>query len=369
VLPLTDPRNSLLLFAAVWLLLAVFLLPASASAKTVTAEPGAVTLVPDTIPLFTNNLTVNQAHLAWLVAREEVGMQATIRYIGSRHGTTGGLAEAMIETDQAGAAISTAGTDDELDTALSDLRSGMGTFRNETIIQMAAVRGNPDDLRASVQAAVTSSSEVQSLCMKYWQTRSTTELADFDQRVVQLGAALTALPANGNEVIPAQKKLGSIIGMRTQLAAALHAHDDAGIELAHRNIHAASIEYAQIIRDLRNLDPADSRLDDTLDRSALVVNQSGALNSDLKQSGVDTTGEDRLVILGQDQIRRVRDRIDGGNLTGAQSELPAVRETLQTLRDSYRDLLEGQDLREETARDVLSVARSLDTAATRLGAF
>ena len=69
------------------------------------------------------------------------------------------------------------------------------------------------------------------------------------------------------------------------------------------------------------------------------------------------------------QIRQVRDQIQGGNLTGAQSELPAVRETLQTLRDSYRDLLEGQDLPQQRAQDVLSVARSLDTTAARLGAF
>jgi len=58
-------RNSLLLFAASWLLLAVFFMPAhAAEAGTTTAYTSPALPITDTIPLFKDNLMVNKAHLS-----------------------------------------------------------------------------------------------------------------------------------------------------------------------------------------------------------------------------------------------------------------------------------------------------------------
>jgi len=362
-------KNSLLLFATGWLLLAVFLLPGQASA---TATPVTITTASfstDTFPLFNNDITVSKAHLAWLVAKEEVGMQTTIRYIASRNGSTGTLTALMIKTDSANGAIDTATTSSALDTELDNLRDITGSFHDETQVQMTAVHGDPVELRAVVQSTVADSREVQLLGARYWQIRETVELADFDQRVAQLEATLTTLSENGNEITPAQEKLNEIVTMRTDLAAALRARDDTGIEQAYKEIHATSIGYAQLVRNVRDTASADARLGDTLDRSAGVLIQSGILNADLKHNGMNTTGPDHLVALGKTQLVVARNQIRTGNGTGAQLALSDLRETILSLRDSYRDLLVSDDLPQSSAQSILSVAQSLDIIASRLGTY
>jgi len=362
-------KNSLLLFATSWLLLAVFLLPGQVSAI---ANPVTITTASfssDTFPLFNDDITVSKAHLAWLVAKEEVGMQTTIRYIAARNGSTGMLTTLMIKTDNANGAINGATTSSALDMELDDLRAITGSFRDETEVQMKAVHGNPVELRALVQSAVTESREVQLLGARYWQIRETAELTDFDQRVAQLEATLATLPEKGNTMSTAQEKLGEIVSMRTGLAIALEARDDTGIEQAHKEIHTTSIELAQVIRNLRDMASADARLSDTLDRSAAALTRSGILNADLKHNGINTTGTDHLVAFGKTQLGVARTRITAGNGTGAQLALSEVRETIISLRDSYRDLLVSDDLPQSSAENVLSVARSLDIIASQLGAF
>jgi hypothetical protein len=234
---------------------------------------------------------------------------------------------------------------------------------------MKAVQGDPVELRAAVQSAVADSREVQLLSARYWQIRETVELADFDQRVAQLEATLTTLSEQGNEITPAQEKLGEIVAMRTGLAAALRARDDTGIELAYKEIHATSIGYAQLVRNIRDTASADARLENTLDTGSGVLIQSGILNADLKHNGVNTTVPDKLVALGKTQLGVARAQIRTGNGTGAQLALSAFRETILSLRDSYRDLLVSDDLPQDSAQSILSVARSLDSIGSRLGAF
>jgi hypothetical protein len=362
-------KNSLLLFVTSWLLLAVFLLPspASAMARPVTITTASVSA--DTFPLFNDDITVSKAHLAWLVAKEEVGMQTTIRYIASRNGSTGTLTTLMIKTDSANGAINAAATSFVLDKELDDLRDITGSFHKETDVQMKAVHGDPVELRILVQSAVADSREIQLLGARYWQIRETAELSDFDQRLAQLEATLATLPENGNAMSTAEEKLGEIISMRTGLAIALEARDDTGIEQAHKEIHTISIELAQVIRNLRDMASTDARLSDTLDRSAAVFTRSGILNTELKHNGIKTTGPDYLVALGKTQLGVARNQITAGNGTRAQLALSELRKTTISLRDSYRDFLVSDDLPQSSAQSILSVAQSLDITASQLGAF
>jgi hypothetical protein len=362
-------KNSLLLFVTGWLLMAVFLLPGQASAITSPVTITTASFSADTFPLFNNDITVSKAHLAWLVAKEEVGMQTTIRYIASRNGSTGTLTTLMIKTDSANGAINAAATNSALEKELDDLRDITGSFRDETEVQIKTVHGDPVELRILVQSAVADSREIQLLGARYWQIRETAELSDFDQRLAQLEATLAMLPDNGNAMSTAQEKLGEIISMRTGLAIALEARDDTGIEQAHKEIHTISIELAQVIRNMRDMASADARLRDTLDRSAAVLTRSGVLNAELKHDGINTTGPDHLVALGKTQLGVARNQITSGNGTGAQRALSELRKTTISLRDSYRDLLASEDLPQSSAESILSVARSLDITASRLGVF
>lgn len=362
-------KKSMLLFVSCWLLLAVVSLPSGASAANSPQMSDAGTVPSDTFPLMENQFPVRQAHLVYLAVKEEVGMQATIRYIASRNGSTGTLSSLMVKTDTSVHALGSAGSDTMLDAELENLRGITRLFRAETDLQMKGVNGNPNELRAEVLSAVESSPELPLLMDKYWKVRENTELADFDQRVTRASGTLDTLAENGHEIAPAQEKLTEIITMRTELATTLRSRNNAGVELAHKKIHATSIEYARIISNLKSTATGDTRLAQTIDQSIGVMTRSGMMNSNLAHSGVDTSRADELVMQGKIQILAAQNMSRENDIDGAKASLQKFRNTLITLRDTYRAILAKEDLPQATAQGVLSVAQSLDVTASRMGAL
>ena len=360
-------KKTLFLFVSCWLLLAVICLPSGASAVPGLQVSDAGTGSSDTFPIMEDQFVVRQAHLAYLAVKEEVGMQATIRYISSHHGSTGTLSMLMIKTDSAVLAISSAGSDEVIDSELENLRDITRQFRTETDFQMRAVNGDPGVLRTEVQSAVESSSELRLLLDKYWRIRESAELSAFDQRVIRASGKLGTSLENGHEITRAQEQLTEIVTMRTELATALRTRNNAGIELAHKKIHATSIEYARIIGNLKTTATMDSRLEQTIDQGIGVITRSGMINTDLAQSGVDTTRAEELVIQGKTQILEVRNLSRNNDPDGTRTSLTEFRITLNTLRDTYRGILVTEDLPQTTAQGVLSVAQSLDVTATHIG--
>jgi len=360
-------KKSILLFVSCWLLLAVITIPSGASAATSHQVSDAGTGSSDTFPLMEDQFVVRQAHLAYLAVKEEVGMQATIRYITARNGSKGTLSTLMIRTDTTARAISSAGSGEVLDAELENLRAVTRQFRTETDRQMQGVNGDPGILRTEVQSAAESSSELRLLLDKYWRIRETCELASFDQRVARAQGTLGTLVENGHEIAPAQKKLEEIVTMRTELATALRTRNDAGIELAHQKIHATSVEYARITGNLKTTATTDTRLEQIIDQGIGVITRAGMVNTNLAGSGIDTTRADELVMQGKIQILAVRNQSRDTDGDGTGASLSEFRTTLKALRDTYRGILVTEDLPQATAQGVLSVAQSLDVTAARIG--
>jgi hypothetical protein len=362
-------KKSLFLFVFCWLLLAVVFLPSGVSAAPGPQVSDAGTTLQETFPIMENQFPIRQALLAYLAAKEDVGMQETIRYIASHKGSVGTLSSLRVRTETSVLAISSSGSDTALDQELENLRSVARSFREETDQQMKAVNGNPDELRTNIQTAVEGSPELQLLMDKYWQVRENTELAAFDQRVRRAQETLGTLSENKYEITPAQEKLEEIVTMRTELASALRNRNNAGIELAHKKIHATSIEYAQIIRNTRTTASTDTRVGQTIEQGIGVMTRSGMVNANLNHSGIDTTRADERVALGKIQILAAQNHAQNGDITGARASLLEFRDTVEALRDTYRGILVDEDLPQATAQGVLSVAQSLDVTASQIGGF
>jgi hypothetical protein len=275
----------------------------------------------------------------------------------------------MGKADTSARVISSTGSDTVLDSELENLRSITRSFRQETDLQMRTVNGNPDTIRTEVQSAVEGSSELQLLLDKYWRVRENTELADFDTRINRAHETLGILLENGHEIAPAQEKLTEIVTMRTELATTLRIRNNAGIELAHKKIHATSIEYARIISNLKTTASADTRLGQTIDQGIGVMTRSGMVNANLAHSGIDLTQADELVTQGKNQILAAQNQSRNSDVDGAKVSLSEFRNTLKALRDTYRGILVKEDLPQSTAQGVLSVAQSLDITAAQIGAF
>ncbi len=362
-------KKSMLLFVSCWLLLAVLSLPSGASAASDLQVSGESNGSSDTFPLIENQFAVRQAHLAYLAVKEEVGMQATIRYIAAHNGSTGPLTTLIMKTDKSEQAISSAGSDGVLDAELENLRGITRSFREETDLQMNAIQGHTDELRAYVQSAVGGSSELQLFLDNYWRVRENSELEAFDLRVNRAQQTLDTLRENGYEITPAQEKLEEIITMRTELATALRTRNNAGIELSHKKIHAISLEYARIIQILKISGSSDNRLRQNIDQGIGVMTRSGMVNANLDQSGINTTRAKELVTQGKTQILTAQNLFRDHDLNGAREALSDFQDTLKALRDTYRGILVREDLSQPVAQGVLSVAQSLDVTAAQMGAL
>ncbi|MFA5221182.1 MAG: hypothetical protein WC391_02705 [Methanoregula sp.] len=250
--------KTVMLFGALWILLAFFILPAHAS-----GGPEALLSI-DTFPLIDNPIPVQQAHLTWLCGKEEDGMQATIDYLSSMGATTGSLS-AIMETFHASAAsVPSIASGTGLMQALGSFRIQTRQFRDETDVQMNAVHGSAGELRAIVHATADTSAKVHALEDQFWQTRRQCVLADFDQRVKTSQNILNLLSERGYEITPAQEKLNEISAVRGRLVAALDDRDDAGIEEASQEIHVISMGLARWVRDIQVTPPAATRPDDPL---------------------------------------------------------------------------------------------------------
>jgi hypothetical protein len=360
-------KKSLFLFVSCWLLLAVTFLPSGASAASGLPVTDAINGTSDTFPLMEDPFDVRQAQISYLAFKEEVGMRETVQYIALRNGSPATLSSLMEKADTSVLAIGSAGSDQALEYELENLRGITHAFRDETDLRMRAISGNPDELRVVVQNAAESSSQLHLFLDRYWQVRESSELADFDQRVIRAQETLGTLRENSYEITPAQEKLEEIVTMRTELATALRTRNNAGIELAHKKIHATSIEYARIIRDLRTSASTDTQLGLTIDQGIGVMTRSGMVNANLDQSGIDTSRADELVTRGKTQILTAQNLSRNGDPAGVRASLSEFRDTLKALRDNYRDILINEELPQTTAHGVLSVAQSLDVTAAQMG--
>jgi hypothetical protein len=261
-----------------------------------------------------------------------------------------------------------ASTDEKLASGLADLCSTMDLFRTETDIQMKTAGGNPAVLKAQVQSAVAGTSVIKVLEDQYWDTRSGNELTDFDQWVGRVSVPISQLQESGYEITTAQEKLTEITAMRSSLANALRARDDADVKQARETIHAASIEYATMVRNMNKTSSEREQVGTIINQSEGVLTRSGMMNADLKSIGINCTQTQMLVEAGHDQISTVQTQMKSGNSQGARATLSQFKGTLQSLRDAYRGILIREDLPQTTAQGVLSVAQSLDVMSARMSA-
>ena len=116
------------------------------------ATPSSV--LTGTFPSLDDQVPSGQAHLLWLAARENAGMQATFRYIGSINGSTATLTSISGDFVNCQRSISLGTTPADIRNELADLRRITGSFRGETDTRLRETGGDPEKLRGAVQAAI-----------------------------------------------------------------------------------------------------------------------------------------------------------------------------------------------------------------------
>jgi hypothetical protein len=365
---LVSVKSSFLLFAVGWVLLAAATLPAQASGALSQTSATPLTVVTTTFPLFDDQVPASQAHLVWLAAREDAGMQATIGFIASVNGSTGVLSSIHGDFITCQRSISLATTPADIRNGLADLRRITESFRGETVARLRETGGNPEKLRDVVQESASNPAVTQTED-RYWETRMHLGLSDFDLWVQQAGSSVTQLQEGGYETASAQEKLTEITTMRSTLENAFRARNDTAIDQARTTIHSATVAYAQEIRATKMTLTERETRGNLLDLGEGVLTRSGMMNTNLTSLGINCTNTRVLVETGHTRIATTRDQVNAGDIRGARTTLAQLNQTVLSLRDDYRTILIREDLPETTAQGVLSVAQSLDVLSVRLGGF
>jgi hypothetical protein len=361
-------KFSFLLFAVGWVLLAAATLPAQASGILSPASVTPLTVETGTFPLFDTGVPASQAHLIWLAAREDAGMQATIDYIASANGSTAVLTSIHGDVVTCRKSISLGKTPADIRNSLEDLRRITESFREETDARLRETGGNPEELRKLVRESADNPDVIQAED-RYWETRMRLGLSDFDQWVQQADSTVTQLQEGGYETASSQEKLTEITTMRTTLETAFRARNDTDIDQARTTIHSATVAYAQGIRATKKIVTAYETGGNLLDQSEGVLTRSGMMNANLTSLGINCTNTRDRVEAGRAQVAATKEQIDAGDIQGARTTLAQLNRTVLSLRDDYRAILIREDLPDTTAQGVLSVAQSLDVLSVRLGTF
>jgi hypothetical protein len=139
-----------------------------------------------------------------------------------------------------------------------------------------------------------------------------------------------------------------------------------GILQARPKIHPGSMSRVSMIPQAKAHVQHHDKLGEFLSRSNGVMTRVRMVNATLRHLGIDCTLLDSLAGTGTVQLTTVQAMARAGNRPGTRSALSQFRESVTSLRDTYRDILVREDLPGETAQGVLSVAQSLDVTAVQV---
>lgn len=235
-----------LLVVAAGLLLASLTAPAGAT--------GAIVTVPQ-FPAMNDAFSVRQAHITWLAAKQEAGMEATISYFAAINGSHAGLSAVKGRFQDTASALPAIKTGEDLEVILQNLRQITREFRQETQLQLEHEGKSNAELSSALHNAVERNGTVRELEDQYWITRRVSELSSFDQFVRASQESIQVLQEYGYEVTPAQERLNQIAALRGEFSAALRSQDYGTAEIIREEIHGSAVSLGQVIESIYRSEP------------------------------------------------------------------------------------------------------------------
>ncbi len=225
---------------------------------------------------------------------------------------------------------------------LEDIKTTNANFKNELQTQRDAYHGTAIALRWAIQTALDENATMlDGLKNAYWSLRTTDELAIFDLRVDNAQTILNTLSDKGYNTTEAQGILDGIQAMRTDLEAALNAHDQTAVHAVNVRIYDQSVILRATVRALQVQVPQELRLRYWIEVGGRALNRTAVILSELEGLGLNVTKlqatQDQAVI----DLGRAQQSYLAGDLTGTRSALSDLRLDLLSMREAYHDLILG----------------------------
>ncbi|MCD4739946.1 hypothetical protein K8R43_01990 [archaeon] len=313
-------------------------------------------------PVLDRQVDTRKAHINILTRTQEIGMQAVIEYFDELGNASSGKMPTIKEefSDQANH-LQTLTTHIAINNALRDLRGVSSDFRVESRERTRQHNGKALQILAKVTDALAEhESELDDLRDAYWEKRKENALEIFDLRVERAQNILDRLENHSYDITLAQAKLGEIEDKRSDLEAALDAHDNLEVISVHSEILGLSRELAQIVRDLQVDIPLKFRIRHWVGVGDRVIERTETIISELDSLGLDVTELESIHAEAEGYWNEAKTAYDEGDFEAAKEALENLRDTLRKLRDAYHDLVFGGELPEEIEPKVEAIVDSLD---------
>lgn len=194
---------------------------------------------------------IRQAYIGWLAAKQEAGMDATIRYITEINGNPSEVGIIRDRFSAVAERVMAAETPENLERILQDFRVLTRQFRERTEGQLEAAGRSREDLAAAAHGAFEEDAGVQAAEDHYWNVRMEAEPASFDRYIRESQATLLALREYGYTTDSAQEELGRISAMRGEFVSALQSQDYAAAEIIREHIGGAAARFEGTVRGIR----------------------------------------------------------------------------------------------------------------------
>jgi len=313
-------------------------------------------------PILDKQVEIRQAHIAWKLKIQEIGMEASIAYIdGISNGTgTSDLSSLLDDFIDQTDLISTLTTHIALNNAIRQLIQITTDFRLELRDLIKEYKGRGIDLLNRIKTAIDANeSVIEFLENTYWQIRKTNALDIFDTRTENAQHILDILHDRGYNITQAQDKLDEIEEKRDDLENAHEKKDNILIRTVNAEIFQLSKELREIVRDLQITIPRERRVQFWIRVGERAVDRTGTIITELGRLGIDITELEDIHSQADANLALAKDKFNDGDIDGAIDALHDLKSDFIELRDAYDDLIFGGALSSDMKTTVEHVSDAL----------
>ena len=293
-------------------------------------------------PVLDKQVEIRQAHLAWIIAAQEIRMEAALEYISDISGGQGisTLEDLISDLQEQKEKIQTLTTHVALNTAILQFKQIIADFKEELHTQMDTYQGKILVLLNQIQTALESNATMLStLEDSYWTIRQTNELWIFDYRVANAQTIINTLTSRGYNTTHAQAKLDEIQDKRSDLQAAYEARNQNQIHSVNLQIIALSKELRTIVKNLQIQIPQEKIIQYWIHVGERAVNRTATIISELETLGIDVIVLQQIHSQAEINLDSAKEAFNAIDMQGAIDALHELKANLANLKDAFYDLV------------------------------
>jgi len=293
-----------------------------------------------TSPILSEQIAIRTAHIELMTFEKQAEMNASINYTKSIGANASSLASILHKFENKSASIKNMTSHSDIDSAVKELNSLLNEFKTELQGLVAEHNGKTLDLAESIQNALDkNANKIRELESNYINIKQENIPLIFAERIENLAATLENLENSGVEIKYAERKFAEIKLLEEPLKQAVIAKNDSLIE----ELSKKALSFSKDIQNLTLQEQTElaegAKLDSSIALDERMIKRIKAVNSELKDLGINVTELKGLTSNAGDNIGDAKDALDDGNLSEAKNALADMQNNVDEIAGLYEKFI------------------------------